>query len=68
MKWEFKENHPFEVRCAESAKIRGKYQDRIPVGSNYSMRTLYVLVLTHSTKWCLKYRFSCCSSPHQRHK
>ena len=21
-----------EVRCAESAKIRGKYQDRIPVG------------------------------------
>ncbi|XP_003384394.1 PREDICTED: gamma-aminobutyric acid receptor-associated protein-like 2 [Amphimedon queenslandica] len=31
MKWEFKENHTFEVRCAESAKIRGKYQDRIPV-------------------------------------
>jgi GABA(A) receptor-associated protein len=31
MKWEFKDSHPFEVRCAESSKIRGKYQDRIPV-------------------------------------
>lgn len=27
-----------EVRCAESAKIRGKYQDRIPVRRDMSRR------------------------------
>ncbi|KAL4826783.1 hypothetical protein H8958_010013, partial [Nasalis larvatus] len=31
MKWMFKEDHSLEHRCVESAKIRAKYPDRIPV-------------------------------------
>ncbi|XP_046842954.1 autophagy-related protein 8-like [Xenia sp. Carnegie-2017] len=31
MKWAFKEEHTIDVRRAESAKIRTKYPDRIPV-------------------------------------
>ncbi|XP_068695975.1 gamma-aminobutyric acid receptor-associated protein-like 2 [Montipora capricornis] len=31
MKWTFKEEHSLESRCHESAKIRSKYPDRIPV-------------------------------------
>merc|ERR1712018_394842 len=31
MKWQFKEDHTFDQRCAESQKIRQKYPDRIPV-------------------------------------
>ncbi|CAB4025556.1 Gamma-aminobutyric acid receptor-associated -like 2 [Paramuricea clavata] len=31
MKWTFKDEHTNEVRRAESAKIRSKYPDRIPV-------------------------------------
>lgn len=31
MKWAFKEEHTLESRCQESAKIRAKYPDRIPV-------------------------------------
>ncbi|XP_038070175.1 gamma-aminobutyric acid receptor-associated protein-like 2 [Patiria miniata] len=30
MEWNFKEQYSLESRCAESAKIRAKYQDRIP--------------------------------------
>ena len=29
-----------EVRCAESSKIRGKYQDRIPVSASCSIAGL----------------------------
>ena len=32
MKWEYKEEHPFEKRRAEGEKIRKKYPDRVPVG------------------------------------
>jgi len=31
MKWQYKEEKPFEVRSAESAKIREKHPDRVPV-------------------------------------
>ncbi|NXR07212.1 GBRL2 protein, partial [Semnornis frantzii] len=31
MKWMFKEDHALEHRCIESAKIRAKYPDRVPV-------------------------------------
>ena len=38
MKWEYKEEHPFEKRKAEGEKIRKKYPDRVPVSSNMSFR------------------------------
>jgi len=31
MKWQFKDDHTFDHRREESAKIRGRYPDRIPV-------------------------------------
>ncbi|KAK2106897.1 hypothetical protein P7K49_016411 [Saguinus oedipus] len=31
MKWMFKEDHSLEHRCVESAKIRAKYPDQVPV-------------------------------------
>ncbi|MCL4129584.1 UNVERIFIED_CONTAM: hypothetical protein GTU68_036789 [Idotea baltica] len=31
MKWQYKEEHPFEKRKAEGEKIRRKYPDRVPV-------------------------------------
>merc|ERR1712181_85735 len=31
MKWQYKEEHPFEKRRAEGEKIRRKYSDRVPV-------------------------------------
>eukprot|EP01027_Heterolobosea_sp_BB2_P016796 GEZU01023864.1.p1 GENE.GEZU01023864.1~~GEZU01023864.1.p1 ORF type:complete len:127 (-),score=45.92 GEZU01023864.1:152-532(-) len=30
-KSKFKEEHPFEKRCQEAARIRAKYPDRVPV-------------------------------------
>ncbi len=35
MKWEYKEEHPFEKRRAEGEKIRKKYPDRVPVSAFY---------------------------------
>lgn len=32
MKFQYKEEHPFEKRRAEGDKIRKKYPDRVPVG------------------------------------
>jgi len=31
MKWQYKEQHPFENRKREGEKIRRKYPDRVPV-------------------------------------
>ena len=31
MKWQYKEQHPFESRKREGEKIRRKYPDRVPV-------------------------------------
>jgi len=31
MQWQFKNDHTYDQRCAESKKIREKYPDRIPV-------------------------------------
>ena len=31
MKWQYKEEHPFEKRRTEGEKIRRKYPDRVPV-------------------------------------
>ncbi|KAK2530222.1 Gabarapl2 [Columba guinea] len=36
MKWMFKEDHALEHRCVESAKIRAKYPDRVPVSNRAS--------------------------------
>lgn len=33
MKFQYKEEHPFEKRRAEGDKIRKKYPDRVPVSS-----------------------------------
>lgn len=34
MKFQYKEEHPFEKRRAEGDKIRKKYPDRVPVSVN----------------------------------
>lgn len=34
MKFQYKEEHPFEKRKAEGEKIRRKYPDRVPVSNN----------------------------------
>lgn len=34
MKFQYKEEHPFEKRRAEGDKIRKKYPDRVPVSNN----------------------------------
>jgi len=33
MKFQYKEEHPFEKRKAEGEKIRRKYPDRVPVST-----------------------------------
>lgn len=33
MKFQYKEEHPFEKRRSEGEKIRKKYPDRVPVSS-----------------------------------
>lgn len=42
MKWEYKEEHPFEKRRAEGEKIRKKYPDRVPVSPSVVMWELPV--------------------------
>ncbi len=37
MKFQYKEEHPFEKRRAEGDKIRRKYPDRVPVSKNKSI-------------------------------
>lgn len=52
MKWQYKEEHPFEKRRAEGEKIRKKYPDRVPVSIFVtvvdldSMRQLYFFSLS----------------------
>lgn len=36
MKFQYKEEHPFEKRRAEGDKIRRKYPDRVPVSKKYN--------------------------------
>jgi hypothetical protein len=38
MKFQYKEEHPFEKRKAEGEKIRRKYPDRVPVSINLGLR------------------------------
>jgi GABA(A) receptor-associated protein len=38
MKFQYKEEHPFEKRKAEGEKIRRKYPDRVPVSVNLGVR------------------------------
>jgi hypothetical protein len=35
MKFQYKEEHPFEKRRAEGDKIRRKYPDRVPVSKDF---------------------------------
>ena len=43
MKFQYKEEHPFEKRKAEGEKIRRKYPDRVPVSDStfFLMRLRY---------------------------
>ncbi|PNI98575.1 GABARAPL1 isoform 13 [Pan troglodytes] len=36
MKFQYKEDHPFEYRKKEGEKIRKKYPDRVPLASSTS--------------------------------
>jgi hypothetical protein len=40
MKFQYKEEHPFEKRKAEGEKIRRKYPDRVPVSSTLICRLI----------------------------
>ena len=51
MKWQYKEEHPFEKRRAEGEKIRKKYPDRVPV----SIIIVFVLCV------CVQARQTVCS-------
>jgi hypothetical protein len=48
MKFQYKEEHPFEKRKAEGEKIRRKYPDRVPVSINLGLtdnkKTFLILV------------------------
>lgn len=39
MKFQYKEEHPFEKRRAEGDKIRKKYPDRVPVSRTKNQQT-----------------------------
>lgn len=48
MKFQYKEEHPFEKRKAEGEKIRRKYPDRVPVSNliaTYDVGFFFVLSL-----------------------
>lgn len=49
MKWEYKEEHPFEKRRVEGDKIRKKYPDRVPV-RNYNRCFMNYFFKTHLNK------------------
>jgi hypothetical protein len=51
MKFQYKEEHPFEKRKAEGEKIRRKYPDRVPVSSTLICRLI--------TKELCKFCYSC---------
>ena len=38
MKFQYKEEHPFEKRKGEGEKIRKKYPDRVPVSNKVSIK------------------------------
>jgi hypothetical protein len=38
MKFQYKEEHPFEKRKAEGEKIRRKYPDRVPVSVHIDLQ------------------------------
>jgi hypothetical protein len=40
MKFQYKEEHPFEKRKAEGEKIRRKYPDRVPVSTTLICRLI----------------------------
>ena len=45
MKWEYKEEHPFEKRRAEGEKIRKKYPDRVPVSFyRQNVKSIYAAI------------------------
>lgn len=46
MKWEYKEEHPFEKRRSEGEKIRKKYPDRVPVSMRDGLMLCYFLPVT----------------------
>lgn len=51
MRWEYKEEHPFEKRRAEGEKIRKKYPDRVPVSYTF-LDTIYTVEFLGShCKW-----------------
>lgn len=43
MKFQYKEEHPFEKRRAEGDKIRRKYPDRVPVSKKATINTIFII-------------------------
>ena len=60
MKWEYKEEHPFEKRRSEGEKIRRKYPDRVPVSVSdlnrciKSLSYIYIYVPIYRTYICFQ--------------
>lgn len=59
MKFQHKEEHPFEKRRAEGDKIRKKYPDRVPVSNekNYKIKFSLFLLFFWGTKYIPTYLF-----------
>jgi len=60
MKFQYKEEHPFEKRKAEGGKIRTKYPDRVPVSGIILIYTFpHQLILSHLRRnffvYCLEW-------------
>jgi len=63
MKFQYKEEHPFEKRKAEGEKIRRKYPDRVPVSTTLICRLMkkgsaYVRTHTYTHTYIYKYEIS----------
>jgi hypothetical protein len=63
MKFQYKEEHPFEKRKAEGEKIRRKYPDRVPVSTTLICRLIkkdsaFVDTHTHTHTYIHTYEIS----------
>lgn len=65
MKWQYKEEHPFEKRRAEGEKIRRKYPDRVPVSicTNVPRRPCTYCVIVGNLCWREPCRIWCLLLP-----
>lgn len=54
MKFQYKEEHPFEKRRAEGDKIRRKYPDRVPVSThqNTYIKPIFLIIFVFVFPLC----------------